>query len=61
MAAVEKRKNGWAALFYNHIMFVVLCALTVFLLRGMFQMVLGLVFSFLYYMGIYEYTRKYIF
>jgi len=58
MAAVEKRKNGWVALLYNHLMFVVICALTLTLLKGAMQFILGSVFSFLYYMGIYEYCRK---
>ena len=58
MAAVEKRKNVWLAFLYNHLMFMVICLLTVTMLKGVFQLILGALLSFIYYAGIYDYAKK---
>ncbi len=58
MAAVEKRKNPFWALFTNHLMFAVICAFIVMPLSGVAKTVFGVVMSILYYMSIYDYNLR---
>lgn len=58
MAAVEKRKNGWAALVLNHLMFVVICTFIMLPLGGIIKKIFGVIFSLLYYNSVHEYCRK---
>lgn len=58
MAAVEKRKNGWAALLINHIMFMVICTFMIPILNGIPKLLIGGFMSLLYFNGVHEYCRK---
>ena len=58
MAAVEKRKNPFWALFTNHLMFSVICAFIVMPISGVAKTIFGVVLALVYYMAIYDYSLR---
>lgn len=58
MAAVEKRKNIFVALLTNHLMFAVISTFIVMPLSGTAKTIFGVLISFMYYIGLYDFSLR---
>ncbi len=58
MAAVEKRKNPFMAIFINHFMLAIICIFIVMPLSGIAKTIFGVAMSIFYYMSLYDYCLK---
>ncbi len=58
MAAVEKRKNPFLAIFINHITITIICVFVVTLASGIAKIIFGVAMAAIYYMTLYDYCLR---